>query len=326
MTGQDWGWEAASARAYSDLGGATQEDLDIYRGVGATVERGASLHGLMEAAGLNWRVEQSAFRYGDRYQYREEGNQKAVYRGDNGMLLDVVGADWMPHQNGDMLDTFERFCNSSGLEIEHIGELKRGKIIFAVARTDSGFSFDMDGDQVNGKIIFTGSHELGRGHRVDLMTLRRVCGNGLVSPVRVKGQVISHIGEWDTYKVMSALEAAKTNFAEVRQTSERLASVAITVEEATLHLIKAFGDPAKAVEDQPKIVQTCLRLFQGQAKGSHLLSAYNTAWGLLNSVTEYYNHHARATDAQSHLSSLWQGNKANQQQRFLNQVVSVYAS
>jgi hypothetical protein len=121
------------------------------------------------------------------------------------------------------------------------------------------------------------------------------------------------------------LEAAKTNFRELGKTSQRLAETQMTIEEATMHLINAFGDPLKKVEEQPKVVQTCLNLFRGQAKGSELLSAYNTAWGLLNSVTEYYNHHARVVDSQSHLNSLWMGGKAQKQQQFMNQLVSVYA-
>jgi phage/plasmid-like protein (TIGR03299 family) len=318
---QDWGWNAEDSSRYSAK--VNQEEMDLYRGVGATVVQGQSLADRMAEAGLDWQVEQSGFRYGDRYQHRAVESHKAIYRGDTGTLLGVAGKDWTPHQNTDILGTFEQFCTSSGLEIEHIGALREGRSVFAVARTDD--QFDLGGDEVQGKIIFTGSHEPGRGHRVDLMTLRKICGNGLTVPVRAQGKVINHIGGWDTYKVLNVLESAKTNFRQVQQQSERLAETPISIEEATLHLIQAFGDASKPVEEQPKIVQTCLALFQGRAKGSHLIRAYNTAWGLLNSVTEYYNHHSRATSAQSHLNSLWMGNKAQQQQKFLTQMVSVYA-
>lgn len=234
--------------------------MDLYRGVGATVAQGQGLSDLLRATGLNWRVEESGFRYGDRYQHRAAESHKAIYRGDTGALLGVAGKDWTPHQNMDILGTFEQFCQNSGLEIEHTSALREGRSVFAVARTDD--QFDLGGDQVQGKIIFTESHEPGRGHRVDLMTLRKICGNGLTVPVRAQGKVINHIGGWDTYKVLNVLESAKINFRQVQQQSERLAETPITIEEATLHLIQAFGDASKPVEEQPKIVQTCLELFK----------------------------------------------------------------
>nr|WP_277881838.1 DUF932 domain-containing protein [Leptolyngbya sp. FACHB-541] len=170
----------------------------------------------------------------------------------------------------------------------------------------------------------TGFHEQGKGHRVDLMTLRNICGNGLTVPVRLNGKVISHVNEWNSDRVTEVLESAKSNFREFETQSEQLAETIITVEEATLHLISAFGDPTKPVQNQPALIQTCLRLFQGEAKGASLNSAYNTAWGLLNSVTEYFNWEGKKTQAETQLNSLWMGSKAKRQQQFMQQLVGVY--
>lgn len=319
---RDWGWSREESLMYHDMSRTAQDHMDIYRGVGSTVVRGMSLEGQLRLAGLNWQVMESDFCYGDEYQFQSGNYRKAIYRSDTGMLLDTVGDRWTPHQNTEIIGTFNEFCTQAGIEIEHIGCLREGRAVFAVARTDQ--SFDLGGDEVYGKILLTGFHEQGKGHRVDLMTLRKICGNGLTVPVRLNGKVISHVGEWNHDYVMGILEAAKTNFRSFNQQSERLAQTTITVEEATLHLIQAFGIPGKTIDEQPKTVQTCLRLFQGQARGSELMSAYNTAWGLLNSVTEYFNHHSRNSAAQTHLNSLWMGGKAQQQQRFMQQLVGVY--
>jgi len=47
-------------------------------------------------------------------------------------------------------------------------------------------------------------------------------------------------------------------------------------------------------------------LFKGEAKGAELVG--NTKWGLLNAVTEYYDHHLPARTADARLNSTWFGN------------------
>ncbi|NJL20792.1 MAG: DUF932 domain-containing protein [Leptolyngbyaceae cyanobacterium SM1_3_5] len=269
---RDWNWSREELQRYHDLERTSQEHMNIYRGVGTSVAGNMPLGDQLAAAGLDWQVRESGFRYGEIYQYRSRDYRKAVYRkavyrSDTGLLLDTVGSQWTPHQNSEIIGMFHEFCSQSGLAIEHIGTLRQGRAVFAVARTDE--QFDLGGDEVYGKILITGFHEHGKGHRVDLMTLRKICSNGLTVPVRTEGKVISHVGEWNHDRVTEILEAAKTNFREFGKTSERLAETAMSIEEATMHLISAFGDPLKKVDEQPKVVQTCLSLFQGQAKGSN---------------------------------------------------------
>lgn len=124
---------------------------------------------------------------------------------------------------------------------------------------------------------------------------------------------------------MLLLEAAVRNFHDFGKDAELLASKEISYQEAMLLLI-AFGDPQKSIDNQSKVVETCLSLFCGLAKGSELMSAYNTCWGLLNAVTEHTNHHSQIRGgAATHLSSLLLGNKAAKQNSFAQQLVSVAA-
>ena len=47
-------------------------------------------------------------------------------------------------------------------------------------------------------------------------------------------------------------------------------------------------------------------LFNGEGKGAQLDGVFGTAWGLLNAVTEYADHHVRArTDENRFVSSQW---------------------
>jgi Domain of unknown function (DUF932) len=68
-----------------------------------------------------------------------------------------------------------------------------------------------------------------------------------------------------------------------------------------------------------------LELFKGAGKGSDLKSADGTAWGLVNSVTEYLDHiKGRSNDAR--LTSAWFGDGAVMKQRAMNEAVLLLAA
>jgi len=48
-------------------------------------------------------------------------------------------------------------------------------------------------------------------------------------------------------------------------------------------------------------------LYAGRGKGADMASAAGTAWGVLNSVTEFVDHHRRARSADHRLDAAWFG-------------------
>lgn len=79
--------------------------------------------------------------------------------------------------------------------------------------------------------------------------------------------------------------------------------------EAVSYLVNVLGDPSLPLNEQPnqKAIQTVYGLYSGEGKGSKLQSAQNTAWGLLNGVTEFVDVHRRARNQDNRLDSAWFG-------------------
>ena len=84
----------------------------------------------------------------------------------------------------------------------------------------------------------------------------------------------------------------------------------------TLRLLappKVLADIAHATPDDiAKVVnsrgfQAIDALFNGQGKGANLDGVAGTAWGWLNAVTEYTDHHIRATSDENRTHSAWFG-------------------
>jgi len=66
-------------------------------------------------------------------------------------------------------------------------------------------------------------------------------------------------------------------------------------------------------------------MYEGQGQGSELASASGTAWGLLNSVTEYVDHERRARSKEFRLDSAWFGQGAALKQRALDYALQLAA-
>jgi len=66
-------------------------------------------------------------------------------------------------------------------------------------------------------------------------------------------------------------------------------------------------------------------MYEGQGQGSELISASGTAWGLLNSVTEYVDHERRARSKEFRLDSAWFGQGAALKQRALDYALQLAA-
>jgi hypothetical protein len=92
------------------------------------------------------------------------------------------------------------------------------------------------------------------------------------------------------------------------ETSRKLAAIKVETklaEEMTTLLLTTAARDADAAKESAGF-QRIMGLFQGTAKGALLESSRETAWGWLNSVTEYVDHHARArNDENRTASALW---------------------
>ena len=62
-------------------------------------------------------------------------------------------------------------------------------------------------------------------------------------------------------------------------------------------------------------------LYDGGGKGAILASTRGTAWGLLNSVTEYVDHHRRAHSEDHRRNAAWFGQGAQLKQRAWDELV-----
>jgi hypothetical protein len=108
------------------------------------------------------------------------------------------------------------------------------------------------------------------------------------------------------------MENANAEFHAFMEMGRTLAGIHVSrtlAEDMTMHLFKTGTKDADKVKESRGFIRV-MELFNGAAKGAALETAQETAWGYLNSVTEYVDHWVRAqSDENRTASALWgQGN------------------
>ena len=66
-------------------------------------------------------------------------------------------------------------------------------------------------------------------------------------------------------------------------------------------------------------------LYEGGGRGALMASSRGTAWGLLNSVTEYVDHHRRARSDDHRRDAAWFGQGAQLKQRAWDEAMKLVA-
>jgi len=66
-------------------------------------------------------------------------------------------------------------------------------------------------------------------------------------------------------------------------------------------------------------------LFNGEGMGASLPSANDTAWGLVNAVTQYVDHERRARSVDNRLDSAWFGLGASIKQKAFDEALRLTA-
>lgn len=296
-----------------------------HRNIGITVTPEMSLDEQLEAAGLAWTVEQSPYRYGACFQFKDDKNTIA-HRSDTGKVLSYFGPRRKAFQNKQIVEAFHDFCASSGdgLQIERLGCLNGGKSLFATAYLKHKIDVKHVGDILETRLLLTEHHVSGRALQIRLFFNRLVCTNGQTRLVKVKGRTLNHMREFDAQSVRDYLEAAYVGVEQYEQTLNQLAEVTIADSEARMHLIKAFGDVDLDWESQPRPVRVCFELFKGEGAGSEKLSAYQTLFGLREAVSEYQNWHSKGSYGERAFNSLCHGSRSQKQDAFTKQLVGVH--
>ncbi|MGG2042852.1 DUF932 domain-containing protein [Burkholderia gladioli] len=290
-----------------------------------------------QAAGMDWRIEEAEVRFvaggnrnlGSIHAYPE---QKVLYRSDTKAPLSVVSARYQVVQPEQILEFYRDLTEVGGFQLETAGVLKEGRKLWALART--GQSGMLKGkDEVNGYLLLATACDGTLATTAQFTSVRVVCNNTLQIALdhNIGAVKVPHRSQFDAQTVKRQLGIAISSWdafmARTKALSER--KVTDAAADAFLRRVLIYSSvnvaDREAVSVNERAIKAVGQLYAGRGKGSDLASASGTAWGLLNAVTEYVDHHRRARSDDHRLDAAWFGAGATLKERAWHEAMKLVA-
>lgn len=297
-----------------------------WHGLGNQLTNNQPLEVWAQQAGMNWKIEESEVRFvagssglGSIHAFPE---QKVLYRSDTKAPLSVVSSRYQVVQPAEILEFYRDLTEVGGFELETAGVLKDGKKLWALART--GQSVTLKGrDKVNGYLLLATACDGTLATTAQFTSVRVVCNNTLAIALgEGTGTVkVPHRSQFDAQAVKRQLGIAISSWdgfmARMKALSERKVNQEAT--EAYLRRVLTYqagnASDGTVATTNDSAIKTVHELFAGRGKGAALPSAAGTAWGLLNSVTEFVDHQRRARSEDHRRDAAWFGQGAALKQK-----------
>jgi phage/plasmid-like protein (TIGR03299 family) len=287
-----------------------------WHGLGQELNKDADMATWKKAAGMDWDIMASPvkFEVGDCNREIEDiefPSQNVLYRSDNNMPLSIVSDKYKPVQPSEVLDFFDSLVKEAGFRLHTAGTLRGGKRLWALAETGR-FGEVCKGDGVGGFLLLSTSCDKTLATTARFTTVRVVCNNTLTMAHSDAKTLVSvpHSTVFDHEKVKNQLGVASEAFGSFMEMAKVLQTKQINTAKAHKfleNLIAPLNQVKKEEYDITKnrTYQKILALFDSEGKGNELVG--HTKWGMLNAVTEYYDHHFPSRDTDSRLDKAWYG-------------------
>jgi phage/plasmid-like protein (TIGR03299 family) len=286
-----------------------------WHGLGQLMPVGQTVEQWQKAANMDYKIQRGRVRYATSpvqatthaSDLHAVDDKVVLFRNDTGAALGVVSDSYKVVQPAEVLEFFREWADKGGVTIESAGVLFGGRRYFATAKLADAVSVDGGRDTVVPYALLSTSADGSLATECRWTTVRTVCNNTLSMALKGKSAFkVSHRSVFVPDDARDAVEAANTEFSSFMTMARDLAKIKIDADKAEDMTVKLLTKSSEAVARESAAFDRIMALFNGEAKGSGFETSHDTAWGWLNAVTEYADHHIRArTDENRKASALW---------------------
>jgi phage/plasmid-like protein (TIGR03299 family) len=285
----------------------------------------------VKEAGMDWSIGESEVLYNvtaEGMHLRPYSDAKVLYRSDTLNPLSVVSKRYQTVQPYEVLHFYKDLVSAGGFELETAGVLKGGKKLWALARTGQ-HALVKGSDNVKAYLLLATSCDGTLATTAQFTSVRVVCNNTLqMATADCTGAVkVPHSTKFDPKAVQESLGIGLSAWDKFMGNIRQLANRTVSALEATQYFSDVLDEQVLDLGGAPtsKAMQQVTHLYSGTGIGSLMPSARGTAWGLVNSVTEYVDRHRRARSPDFRLDSAWFGQGAQIKQQALNRALEMVA-
>ena len=306
-----------------------------WHGLGNQLTENQPLDVWAKEAGMDWTIREAPVRFiagNDAYtgSIMTFPENKVLFRSDTNAPLSVVSQRYQVVQPSAILEFYRDLTEISGFELETAGVLKGGRKIWALAKT--GQSMALKGNDVtNGYILLATACDGTLATTAQFTSIRVVCNNTLAVALANgnRGVVkVPHNTSFDAQAVKKQLGISVSAWDEFMYGLKNLSERKVKPAEAQNYVWRVFNDgsnKSSTSSSNERAMAKVMALFEGGGQGADLSSAKGTAFGLLNSITEFVDHERRALNPDNRLDSAWFGQGAAIKQKALDEALLMIA-
>lgn len=297
-----------------------------WHGLGKKVPNDLTPDQMLKAAGLDWEVEKKPLFF-DYNGEQIPAPRHALIRSTDGKILDTVTPSWVPLQNEEAFDFFQRFVMAGDMEMHTAGSLKGGTLIWALAKVKDGFFVGRKKDEVESHLLFSNPHQFGKSIDVRFTPVRVVCWNTIClalsrtgSDLTINQQVVkaNHRKAFDAEKVLATLGIAHEKLMEYKDAANFLAGKRFTDETLNMFFKDIFP---KSGDDDSRSRNHILAL-QAMEKQPGADMDPGSWWQAFNAVT-FLTDHVLGRGVETRLESAWYGSNRKLKANALNKAVEL---
>lgn len=299
-----------------------------WHGLGNKVEEGISLEEFQREAGLNWTVSKRPVMYREECDgipaMRTFPKRFVVARDTDDKPYSVVSDRYKPVQPNEIFEFFRDLLSMHNMKMHTAGALSDGARIWCLAETGDVHKV-LGQDRVDGYLLLSTSYDLTLSTLAQFTSIRVVCNNTLQQALGDKtGRVtIPHIKEFNADAIKNELGIGREQWVAFTGVLDLLAKTKLDAAKASEVMAKVFrlpDDMEKRMLDPDRLhADNVVQMFKEQSFiGADL--AGETAWGLMNSLTEYVDFRKKARNQSSRLNSAWFGDNAQLKVRAMDEL------
>lgn len=284
-----------------------------WHGLGSRLNKDQSIETWKTAAGMDWAINEAEVEYrsascgeSDTHGYPE---QKVLYRSDTLAPLAVVSKRYQVVQPEEVLEFYRDLTSLHGFELETAGVLKGGRKFWALARTGQSETLSKQ-DRVDGYLLLATACDGTLATTAQFTSVRVVCNNTLQIAVGEKAGAVKvpHRSQFRPEVVKEQLGITVAGWDVFAKNMRLLCETPVDPDsvDGLLRRVLTYGATGESVVNE-RAVAHVRALYEGGGRGSLLKSSKGTAWGVLNSVTEFVDHHRRARSDDHRRDAAWFG-------------------
>jgi len=299
-----------------------------WHGLGNPLTENQPLEIWLHEAGMDWDILDNPVLYRSPEGLQSFTDNKVLFRSDTLAPLSVVSQRYQVVQPREVLEFYRDLVELGGFQLETAGVLKGGKKLWALARTGQD-ALLKGNDQVKAYLLLATACDGTLATTAQFTSVRVVCNNTLqMATENGSGAIkVPHSTKFDPAKVKQQLGLGVSTWQHFIADMRRLSERPVNPFEARRYMVEVLGDPALHFHEQPniKVLNHVFGLYAGQGMGANLASANDTAWGLVNAVTQFVDHERRARSPDNRLDSAWFGIGSLIKQKALDEALKLAA-